>query len=189
MRRRQSGADGIYRDLLLYNFADNHDVNRVASNLTNPAHLYTLYGLLFTMPGIPSIYYGSEWGLDGRRTQTSDAALRPALHLPPEHIPHPHLYDAIRRFARVRHTTPALKVGRYEQRYIAHEQFAFERATDEQTVLVLLNASAQEATIPLEGVKHNRFIDVLNQDGFFEAHNGRASIRVPSHWLRILKAI
>ena len=124
---RQSGADGIYRDLLLYNFADNHDVNRVASNLTNPAHLYTLYGLLFTMPGIPSIYYGSEWGLDGRRTQTSDAALRPALHLPPEHIPHPHLYDAIRRFARVRHTTPALKVGRYEQRYIAHEQFAFER--------------------------------------------------------------
>ena len=33
---RQFGPDGIYRGLPLYNFADNHDVNRVASSLRNP---------------------------------------------------------------------------------------------------------------------------------------------------------
>ena len=60
---RQFGDGGLYCDIPLYNFADNHDVNRVASNLTNPAQLHTLYCLLFTMPGVPSIYYGSEWGL------------------------------------------------------------------------------------------------------------------------------
>ena len=76
---RQFGEKGIYRDLLLYSFADNHDVNRVASQLKNPAHLYPLYSLLFTMPGVPSIYYGSEWGIEGKRTSQSDQALRPHL--------------------------------------------------------------------------------------------------------------
>ncbi len=36
--KRQFGERGMYRDVSLYNFADNHDVNRVASNLTNPEH-------------------------------------------------------------------------------------------------------------------------------------------------------
>ncbi|HEX7568085.1 MAG TPA: alpha-amylase family glycosyl hydrolase, partial [Anaerolineaceae bacterium] len=78
---RQSGPGGIYRDLLLYNFADNHDVDRVASSLANPAHLYTLYILLFSMPGVPSIYYGSEWGIEGKKSNGSDLPLRPWLDL------------------------------------------------------------------------------------------------------------
>ena len=66
---RQFGRDGIYRGLPLYNFVDNHDVDRVASRLNKAEHLYPLYCLLFTMPGIPSIYYGSEWGISGREAQ------------------------------------------------------------------------------------------------------------------------
>ena len=65
--KRQFGADGVYRSLMLYNFADNHDVERVASILKEPAHLHPLYVLLLTMPGVPSIYYGSEWGVRGRK--------------------------------------------------------------------------------------------------------------------------
>jgi glycosidase len=73
------GINALY--LPLYAFADNHDVNRVASNLTNPAHLYPLYTLLLTMPGVPSIYYGSERGIAGQRVNGSDAPLRPSLDL------------------------------------------------------------------------------------------------------------
>ena len=69
---RQFGEGGIYRDLPLYGFADNHDVDRVASRLEEPGHLFPLYCLLFTMPGVPSIYYGSEWGIEGRRTDRDD---------------------------------------------------------------------------------------------------------------------
>ncbi|MBU0934926.1 MAG: alpha-amylase [Spirochaetes bacterium] len=79
--RRQFGAEGLYRQTLLYNFADNHDVNRVASVLQRPDQLPLLYTMLYTMPGIPSIYYGSEFGLCGQRTQWSDAELRPAIQL------------------------------------------------------------------------------------------------------------
>ncbi len=57
---RQFGPNGLYRGLPLYNFADNHDVNRVASDLKHPDHLYPLYALLFSMPGVSSLYYGSE---------------------------------------------------------------------------------------------------------------------------------
>ena len=50
---RQFGDQGIYKKYLLYSFADNHDVTRVASVLNDKSHLYPLYLLLFTMPGIP----------------------------------------------------------------------------------------------------------------------------------------
>lgn len=58
--QRQSGAEGVYRQLLLYTFADNHDTTRLASLLRQPAHLFLVYTLLLTRPGIPAIYYGSE---------------------------------------------------------------------------------------------------------------------------------
>jgi glycosidase len=64
---RQFGPGGRYRGLPLYAFADNHDVTRLASRLSDPAHLYSLHVLLFTMPGVPSIYYGSEWGIRGEK--------------------------------------------------------------------------------------------------------------------------
>ena len=77
--KRQYGEAGIYRHLGLYSFADNHDVDRAASLLPRGGLLYPLYGLLFTMPGPPSIYYGSERGIEGRRDENSDQALRPAI--------------------------------------------------------------------------------------------------------------
>ena len=72
--------EAVGRDL--YTFVDNHDEDRIASKLLNPAHLAPLYTLLFTLPGIPSIYYGSEWGIQGRRGHNSDTELRPRI-LPP----------------------------------------------------------------------------------------------------------
>jgi glycosidase len=64
---RQFGPGGMYRDLPLYNFVDNHDQDRVVDRLRRREHLRPLHGLLFTMPGVPSIYYGSEWAIEGRR--------------------------------------------------------------------------------------------------------------------------
>ena len=78
---RQFGASGVYAQLMLYNFADNHDVSRVATSLHNERHLFPLYAILFTIPGIPSIYYGSEWGLKAAKGAHSDDALRPCLDL------------------------------------------------------------------------------------------------------------
>ena len=48
-------------------FVDNHDVTRLASILTNKKHIPLAYGLLMGMPGIPCLYYGSEWLSRGRK--------------------------------------------------------------------------------------------------------------------------
>lgn len=65
---RQFGPENwtLYKGKHLLSFVDNHDVTRVASILQNPAHLPLIYALLFGMPGIPCIYYGSEWGAEGK---------------------------------------------------------------------------------------------------------------------------
>ena len=84
-------------------FLDNHDVTRIASMLNDPHHLIPAYGLLFGMPGVPALYYGSEWGIQGRKDQGDDA-LRPALEAPEWND----LTDAIAAMAKARKESPAL---------------------------------------------------------------------------------
>ena len=67
--KRQFGQGGLYENLCLYNFLDNHDVNRIGSLLKQRENLKNAYTLLYMMPGIPSIYYGSEWGIEGVKGQ------------------------------------------------------------------------------------------------------------------------
>ncbi|MBM7844449.1 alpha-amylase family glycosyl hydrolase [Herpetosiphon giganteus] len=139
---RQFGAGGIYRAAPLYNFVDNHDVDRIASTLHNHAQLYPLHLLLYTMPGIPSLYYGSEWALLGQKTATSDQALRPTLPQPDLVLANqPDLLPAIRCFSQLRHDYSALRHGEYAQLYVQAEQLVFVRWTKEQTLVVALNAA------------------------------------------------
>jgi glycosidase len=188
---RQFGENGMYRNLLLYSFADNHDVNRVASHLRNPAHLYPLYCLLFTMPGIPSIYYGSEWGIEGKRTSRSDQALRPHLNLieVSHNSPHRDLSEIISRLAHIRRHSKALRYGHYHQLLVKQEQFAFARQTPEECVIVAVNAADKpvpfELAVPMTGAK--QLIDLLNQGDRFSVQGGKARINIVNPcWARIM---
>ena len=188
---RQFGEGGTYRDLPLYNFVDNHDVNRVASNLLKPAHLYPLYCLLFTMPGVPSIYYGSEWGLEGKRTPHNDSALRPQLDLGQMtgNTAQTRLADHITRLASLRKSLTALRYGAYRQLYVSHEQLAFARCTDSEYVVVMLNAadSPIQMDVPIPA-NFTSAVDMLNLDERFTVQNGRLRVEtVHPHWGRILR--
>ena len=188
---RQSGPDGLYRDLRLYNFADNHDVNRVASDLKNKAHLYPLYILLFCMPGVPAIYYGSEWGLSARRTAYSDLALRPCLDLPRavSNAPEPHLAGVLNRLIAIRKNSPALQYGDYRQLLVKPQQFAFSRHLPEETILVILNAanSAVEISLPVPDSKKSDGVDLLDQGEVLPSEKEELLITIPPSWGRILK--
>jgi glycosidase len=149
---RQFGVDGIYRNLHLYTFADNHDVNRVASELKDHNHLIPLYMLLFTIPGLSSIYYGSEWGIPGKRENGSDQELRLAIDLVEQLNNHdePELVPLIKSLITIKRNSPALQTGVYRQVYVDHQQFAFYRSTAEEAILSCVNASAQKATIQVD---------------------------------------
>ncbi len=169
--KREFGPQGIYRDLsTLYNFADNHDVSRIASQLRDKQQLHLLYFLLFTMPGIPSVYYGSEFGFEGVK-QSDDWNLRPAFDLPQlQNQAHAHdLRGWIGHLAYLRKSQPALKFGDYEEVLVASQQFAFSRETGNDFVVAAINSAAEpaELTLPLRGKANWRFVDLLNPDETF----------------------
>ncbi len=188
---RQFGPRGLYPSLPLYAFADNHDVDRVASRLADPAHLYPLYALLFAAPGAPSIYYGSEWGVEGRKGRGSDAPLRPALDpgAGAAAAPRPDLTRAIGRFVRLRRDHVALRRGGYRTLHVAPQQFAFAREGGGQTMIVAANASerAERVRVPLPGVPAGRFVDVLNGGESFDARGGALDLELPPRWARVLR--
>jgi glycosidase len=189
---RQFGLEyGIYQGLSLYNFADNHDVDRIASTLRAPAHLYPLYLLLFTIPGNPSIYYGSEWGLAGQKTPHSDQPLRPELHLHDmQHGEHADLLTAIQHFSRLHQELPALRRGSYRQLLVASEQFAFLRSYRNGHVVVAVNAEHQPKTVRFSlPVAGQRLKDMLNDGQEFLVRNGEISLEIPACWGRILSVL
>lgn len=187
--QRQFADGGIYRDLMLYNFVDNHDVNRIASQLNNQKHLYPLYALLFSMPGIPSLYYGSEWGVKGQRSSTSDQELRPSinLHQMIQHCPETNLPATIQKLANFRAHTPALQYGRYQQAYVSSKQFSFWRETDQQKVLICLNAGEEVFNlIDIQIPKHFHVKSSFENQSDFQVENEKIEVRIPPNWMAMI---
>lgn len=155
--QRQFGSEPwcLYRGKHLLNFADNHDVSRVASVLQEPAHLPLLYGLLMAMPGIPCIYYGSEWGAKGEKSQ-GDSALRPAFEAPQWN----ELTDLIQACIAVHKKSPALCYGAFQILMMTNRQLIIERSYEDQRILVAVNAD-QEPFMAHFDAKAGRARDLL----------------------------
>ena len=137
--QRQFGPEPwtVYKGLHLFNFADNHDVTRAANILRNPAQLPLLYALLFAMPGIPCVYYGSEWGAEGVKSE-SDAPLRPCFPEPAENG----LTRFIASLAAARRESPALRHGDFRILLMTNRQLIFERRLEGERMLAAFNAEA-----------------------------------------------
>ena len=128
--------------LKLYNFVDNHDVERIYTKLVNKAHFLPVHILLYTLPGIPSIYYGSEFGIDGRKWRGGpDNEIRPALNLSDftDEYERNWCVDIIRRLGKVRSELTALSYGGYRELFLTTRQYAFARECDGQRVIVAVN--------------------------------------------------
>jgi cyclomaltodextrinase len=185
---REFGPDGLYADLPLYNFADNHDQDRVASRLPGARLLYPLYLLLFTMPGVPSIYYGSEWGLRGRRRPGDDGPVRPELELPRDGagVAEPGLAPAIRRLGALRAELPALRRGSYRQLLVAPEQLGFIRELDGRAAIVVRNAADVPAAVSVPiAPGDGPWRDALN-GGEWPVDGASVHLEIPPSWGRVL---
>lgn len=141
---RQFGPEDwtLYKGAHLLAFLDNHDVTRIASQLTDPKHLPLAYALMFGMPGVPAVYYGSEWGEKGSKQAGSDAVLRPEIALPQWN----ELTDWILLLTKAHRESNALCYGSYRNVVLTNRQIIFERKTDSERVLVAINADAQPYT-------------------------------------------
>ncbi len=124
----------------LYRFVDNHDVERISTVLRNKADYVPVHVLLYTLPGIPSVYYGSEFGIQGKKEYGSDDSLRPALDLDGlkgRNDPHEEL---IRALGKIRRNEKALSYGDYRQLALTTTMYVFSRGD----VVVTVNNADQE---------------------------------------------
>lgn len=149
---RQFGSENwcLYRGKHLYTFVDNHDVTRVASILKTKEHLPLIYTLMFMMPGIPAVYYGSEYGVEGDKRGGGDDALRPAFDS--EKMKESGIRDMtehIRALAEIQKNNPAASQGDYKQVQLTNRQYAFSRSAEGETLITVINCDSAPFTFNL----------------------------------------
>ncbi len=137
---RQFGPENwtLYKGKHLLSFVDNHDVTRVASILGNEKHLPLIYALCFGMPGIPCVYYGSEWGAKAEKRE-GDQALRVSFPEPEYN----ELSEWISSLAKAKRESDALNYGTFRSVVLTNKQCIFERKTEKERVLVAINADSE----------------------------------------------
>lgn len=150
--------------LKLYNFVDNHDVERIYTKLSNKAHYAPVHILLYTLPGIPSLYYGSEFGIEGKKEKWSDDSLRPALQLEDfknakENNPCTKLIAAL---GEIRNKVPALSYGDYRELQLTNRQYAFSRNYNGTCVVVTVNNDDNDLTMTLPVDCDEEYIGTLS---------------------------
>ena len=140
---RQFGPENwtLYKGKHMLSFVDNHDVTRIASNLSNEKHLPLIYALCFGMPGIPCVYYGSEWGAKAHKSE-GDPALRACFEAPEWN----ELSEWIGKLSEAKKSSAALNYGAFRSVVLTNKQCIFERKCDSERVLVAINADGESYT-------------------------------------------
>ncbi len=175
---------GQYGNIYMYNFLDNHDVARLMSVLKNPAHAQCCYTMMYGMYGVPSIYYGSEFGIYGAKGQGADAdrAIRPCLDL--NNIPdrNDELLKHISKLGAIRMSVPAIQSGSYAKLDLKNQTFLFKRELNGDTAYIALNISDGDYTFRFN-TPYGNLTDLLSGQKFC---GGNAEIAVPQNKSMIL---
>ena len=150
--------------LKLYNFVDNHDVERIYTKLQNKAQFFPVHVLLYTLPGIPSIYYGSEFGIEGKKERYSDDSLRPALHLADykNAVTENPCTRLITALGRIRQQTKALSLGDYKELLLTNRQYAFSRDLNGTSVVVTVNNDENPVQIHVAAGNGGAYVGALS---------------------------
>lgn len=176
--------------LKLYNFVDNHDVERIYTKLNNKAHFTPVHILLYTLPGVPSIYYGSEFGIEGRKERFSDDSLRPALSLADytDAVSSNPCTKLIAALGKIRQNTPALSYGNYQELILTNRQYAYSRNHNGQSVIVTVNNDDSDFTMTLRAGDAAEYIGALSGEKV-SVNGGNITVNVKANsgdiWLPI----
>ncbi len=181
--KRLYGMGGNRPDgLKLYNFVDNHDVERIYTKLTNKEHFVPVHILMYTLPGVPSVYYGSEFGIEGKKEKYSDASLRPALSLEDykDALKDNARTRLISRLGKTRQKVKALSYGDYKELVLTNRQYAFARNCDGGSVVVAVNNDDSDANLSLPVSGSSQYQDMLSGEKV-SAADGRIQVCVKAN--------
>ena len=138
----------LYTGKNLFSFVDNHDVPRACTALKDRRKLPAMYGILYGMPGIPCVYYGSECGAEGDKSD-NDYKLRPAVG-EIDKDKDPALRALIGKLNAVRKAEPALQYGTYEKCVLSNKYMCFKREKGGDRIYCAYNISDGDVTVRVE---------------------------------------
>ncbi len=176
---------GICGNVKLYTFVDNHDVARIISKLNNKEHIYNVMMLDYTLPGIPSVYYGSEFSIEGEKQHGSDWNLRPCLELSDfaDSIRQNPLTHLICELGLAHADYPELSFGEYKELTLTNRQYSFARILDGKAVITALNNDEQPADLfiplPVQTVKATPLLTGMG-DVNCRVENGQLVVHLPA---------
>lgn len=172
----------------LYTFVDNHDEDRIASKLKLKEHLFPVYLCLFTLPGIPSIYYGGEWGVEGKRTNTSDETLRPAISIAQSDELHCELTDYVSVLGRIHDENEELHGGRYEELLLTNRQYAFARHGADSVIIAAVNNDEIDAELDIPvPIQTAEAINLLDDNAVLPVTGGKVHVHIKGSRGAVLK--
>ena len=142
---------GMHIANAFYNFADNHDVARIYTKLNNKNHFAPVHVLLYTLPGKPSIYYGSEFAIEGEKKPYADDILRPELNFEDyktalESNENTKLIAAL---GNMRISNPWVGEAGYRELLLTNRQYAFLREYGDKRLVSIVNNDDNNADIHL----------------------------------------
>lgn len=174
----------ICRGRKLYTFLDNHDVERIASKLNNKAHLPLVTMLLYTIYGIPSVYYGSEFGIEGKKERGSDWNLRPSLELPDyeDALQKNVVTKLCKQLGFLKKKYSELSEGRYQELLLTNRQFALGRLLSDSACVTALNCDDSDAVLEMNvPVSSSCAVDLLGGAKEVQYQNGRLRISLEAN--------
>ena len=175
--------------LKLYNFADNHDVERIYTKLNNKNHFVPVHILMYTLPGVPSVYYGSEFGIEGQKQRGSDDSLRPEISYGNyvEAVRNSNFAKLISRLGEIRKESKALSYGDYKELILTTGQYAFSRNYNGVSVIVTVNNSDEDFVMKIPA-QHEEYVGGLFGEKI-NAQDGHISVNIKENsgeiWLPV----
>ncbi len=172
----------VGNNLKLYSFVDNHDVERIYTKLSNKAHFIPVHIMLYTLPGVPSIYYGSEFGIEGKKEPFSDDSLRPSLNYEDykEALKTNPCTKLIAALGKIRHNTKALCYGDYQELELQTTHFAYARNLDGESVIITVNNCDNEVYMELACGQYAEYIGALTGERI-SVKDGHIGVHVPAN--------
>lgn len=138
----------LYTGKNLFSFVDNHDVVRAYTALADKRKLPAMYAILYSMPGIPCVYYGSECGAEGDKSD-NDYKLRPAA-ADIDFKKCPELSALIRKLNAIRTKEAALAYGTYDKCVLSNKFMCFKREKEGERIYCAFNISDGDVTVRVE---------------------------------------
>ena len=190
LKRLFDNQTGICKNKRLELFNENHDVSRIRSILKDPSDWYPLHFLFYMLPGIPSIYYGEEFGFQAIKGNQEDSNLRPSIKgIPPETIPEPHYLGVLEHLSGLRLSSPILLEGGYSELEVTPRRLAFKRTHNSGDLMVFINGEKNPTSFLIDEKNPKAvWVDMTNpQENSYRAENGKLKVIVDANWGKVLK--